>query len=123
MRVEFESMWNGRHAVIVVDDAGKQWRTDLVVTGDVRADDGRVLKFRGLALAGGLPRAALVAVILDEFARSDGVHKKVRYFVTAHLRAVVFLATFALLTVAGWHLCFRPSEPVYERCGAVQVPV
>jgi len=77
MRVEYELMKSGVHAVEIVDDQGKRWRTDVRVEGDVDADDGRVLTYRGLSIAGRLPRAALEAVLIDEFRRQDdaGVRK------------------------------------------------
>ena len=71
MRVEYEETKPGVHAVRLVDDNERRWRTDVRVFGDVRADDGRMLMYRGWAIAGKLPRAALEAVILDEFRRQD----------------------------------------------------
>jgi len=50
MGIEFESIGGGRHSV-VVEDAGRRRRTDVVVSGDVK-DRARPLWFYGVALSG-----------------------------------------------------------------------
>ncbi len=65
MRIEFEPMACGRHAV-VVEDAGRRWKTDVVVSGDVK-DRARPLWFWGTALYGVMLRDRLVAFLEDEF--------------------------------------------------------
>lgn len=70
MRIEYEKMQPGSHCVLVVDDGGRRWRTDVRVDGDITADDGRSLAYRGVSIAGRLPRAALEAVLIEEFPKA-----------------------------------------------------
>ncbi len=56
MRIEFEPIGGGRHAVVIVEDheagdAETRRRMDVVVSGDVK-DNGRPLWFWGNALSG-----------------------------------------------------------------------
>jgi len=67
MRVEYEELKPGVHSVEIVDDHERCWRTDVRVFDDVRAEDGRTLMYRGWAIAGKLPRAALEALMIEEF--------------------------------------------------------
>ena len=65
MRIEFEPIGGGRHSV-VVEDAGRRRRTDVVVSGDVK-DRARPRWFWGLSLSGVMLRERLVAILEQEF--------------------------------------------------------
>ncbi len=65
MRIEFEPLDGGRHSVVAVD-TGRRWRTDVVVSGDIK-DRTRPLWFYGPALAGVMLRERLVAFLKKEF--------------------------------------------------------
>ncbi len=65
MRIEFESIGGGRHAVVVEGD-GRRRRTDFVVSGDPK-DKVMPSWFWGHALSGVMQRDRLVALLEQEF--------------------------------------------------------
>ncbi len=117
MRIEYEEMQPRFHAVVVVDDREKRWRTDVKVLGDVHADDGRDLIYRGLSIAGILPKPALEAVIIREFERTGSRRKD------DWLPLSVFVASFVLTAAVASYACFSPSAAPVDLPAPVQADV
>jgi len=87
------------------------------VVGDVHADDGRSLTYRGSSMAGILPRSEMEAVLLDEFERTSAKR------CGGWMRVSVFVASFVLTLAVGWHFYFEPTAASVDLPAPVQAEV
>lgn len=74
MLVEYRLLRSGVHAVDVVDDDGRRWSTDVRIMNDPDGDE--PLLYKGLSIAGRLPRPAFAAVVIEEFERSTPAQRR-----------------------------------------------
>ncbi len=74
MRVEYRLLTSGVYAVELVDDEGRRWRTDVRIVNDPGGDE--PLVYKGLSIAGRLPRRVFEGVIIEEFERSTPAQRR-----------------------------------------------
>ncbi len=74
MRVEYRLLTSGVYAVELVDDEGRRWRTDVRILNDPGGDE--PLVYKGLSIAGRLPRAAFEDLMIGEFRLSTSAQRR-----------------------------------------------